>query len=136
MDAKIRAELERMRRETFAEGEREEARFPTQKLRLINNAERAYARSVRMVQGLPLGRIEAHQFEHYYVAVPGDREGWCAVCGEEPTFSRHRGASSASKDFIIGAYELYTQICRFYEVVATFGADARDEALKKLNLPY
>lgn len=74
----------------------------------------AYSRSLQMAQDITGSYPEALETEHYYAPVPGDKEGWCAVCAEASTYIKHRGSSSAAKDFIIGAFELYTQIMRYH----------------------
>lgn len=74
----------------------------------------AYCKALQMAQEITGSYPEALETEHYYAPVPGDKEDWCAVCAEAPTYAKHRGSSSAAKDFIIGAFELYTQIMRYH----------------------
>lgn len=81
---------------------------------LFGKGEIAYAAALRQAQEITGGLEEARETEHYYAPIPGDREGWCAVCSEASTHIKHRGSSSAAKDFIIGAFELYTQIMRYH----------------------
>lgn len=111
MDANVRDGL-KSERIKFWMGEREILNGVG--LRLVNEGERAYARALRTAQEIPGAIEDARLVEHYYAPVPGDREGWCAVCGSESTFVKHRGSSSAAKDFIIGAFELYSQIMRYH----------------------
>lgn len=115
MDAKVRNNLKRVM-DDYPEGRREKETFPDQGLRLLNEGERAYSRALRMVQNIEGGIDNAVGVEHYYAPVPGDDLEWCVVCGCPSTYYRHRGSSSGAKDFLIGAYELYVQLMRYYGV--------------------